>query len=283
MSRVNIEITLGVLLVLVTGVFLIIYGIQEEQRMEEFAEHQQAQAIEVGAELFDINCSGCHGKQGEGVLGLCPPLNDRYFFDDRIKDVGWSGSLEDYVVATVSSGRLNSTRPELYAGQGVPAMPAWSDEYGGPLRIDQIRDIAAFVANWEPTAPDRSQDFVIEGPPVGADITVELPEGDPVNGEVLATTKACAGCHVNTTTGPAWLADGSTPGIGARAETRYSEAGYNGNAEFGAAVPAGVDNRAEYSCCRGIFGGHHAGHLQPVAHSPGCRRSDCLYAFPPLR
>ena len=230
MSRINIEITLGVLLVLFTGIFIVLYGIREEQRMGEYVNHQEAQAIEVGAELFDINCSGCHGSQGEGVLGLCPPLNDRNFFDNRIKEVGWSGSLEDYIVATVSSGRLNSTRPELYAGQGSPAMPAWSEDYAGPLREDQIRNIAAFVVNWEATAPDRSQEQVLEGPPVGADIAVELPEGDPVNGEVLATTKACAGCHVNTTTGPAWLPSGDSPGIGARAESRYTEADYTGNA-----------------------------------------------------
>lgn len=230
MSRVNIEIALGVLLVAVTGIFIIIYGIQEQQRMEEFARHQEAQAIEVGAELFDNNCSGCHGAQGEGVLGLCPPLNDRYFFDNRINEVGWSGSLEDYIVAAVSSGRLVSTRPELYAGQGSPAMPAWSEQYGGPLREDQIRNIAAFVVNWEATAPDRGQEPVLAGPPVGTDITAELPEGDPANGEVLADSKACTGCHVNTTTGPAWLPSGETPGIGERAETRFTQADYTGNA-----------------------------------------------------
>ncbi|MGW8249039.1 MAG: c-type cytochrome [Anaerolineales bacterium] len=230
MSRVNLEIALGVVLVAVTGIFIIIYGLREQQRMEEFAQHQQAQAIEVGAVLFSNNCSGCHGTQGEGVLGLCPPLNDRYFFDSRIKDVGWSGSLEDYIVATVSSGRLTSTRPEQYAGQGTPAMPAWSEDYGGPLREDQIRSIAAFIVNWEATAPDRGQEPVLAGPPVGTDITVELPEGDPVNGEALAASKACIGCHVSTTTGPAWPPSGSTPGIGERAETRYTEADYTGNA-----------------------------------------------------
>lgn len=230
MSRVNIEITLGILLVLVTGIFIVVYGVQEQQRMEEFAKHQEAQAIEVGAELFDNNCSGCHGKQGEGVLGLCPPLNDRYFFDGRIKEIGWSGSQEDYIVATVSSGRLNSTRPELYAGQGIPAMPAWSDNYGGPLRDDQIRSIAAFVMNWESTAPDRGQEPEIAGPPVGTDITVELPEGDPLNGEALANSKACVGCHVNTATGPAWLPSGETPGIGDRAATRFTQSDYTGNA-----------------------------------------------------
>lgn len=230
MSRVNIEITLGIILVLLTGIFIVTYGIQEQQRMGEFALQQQAQAIEVGADLFDNNCSGCHGKQGEGIPGLCPPLNDRYFFDQRIKDVGWSGSLEDYIVATVSSGRLNSTRPEQYAGQGTPAMPAWSDNYGGPLREDQIRNIAAFVLNWQSTAPDRGQEPVLAGPPVGTDITVELPEGDAVNGEALANSKGCVGCHVSTTTGPAWAASGDNPGIGDRAALRIGQPDYNGNA-----------------------------------------------------
>jgi mono/diheme cytochrome c family protein len=230
MSRVNIEIALGVILVLITGVLVVVYGLQEEQRMEEFVHIQQAQSIEVGAELFDNNCSGCHGKQGEGVPGLCPPLNDRYFFDERIDDVGWSGSTEDYIVATVASGRLNSTRPEQYAGQGIPVMPAWSEDYGGPLREDQIRYIAEFVMNWESTAPDRGQAPVMAGPPVGTDIAVELPEGDPVNGEALANTQGCVGCHVSTATGPAWPPSAGVPGIGERAATIFSQPDYTGNA-----------------------------------------------------
>lgn len=230
MSRVNIEITLGVILVLLTAGLIINYGLREEERMRQFALHQKAQAIEVGAELYDNNCSGCHGKQGEGIPGLCPPLNDRYFFDSRIKDVGWSGSLEDYIVATVSSGRLTSTRPEQYAGQGKPAMPAWGDTYGGPLRIDQIRDIATFVMNWEATAPDRGQAPVLAGPPVGTDITIELPEGDPANGQKLATVQGCIGCHVSTNTGPAWAASAGVPGIGERAATRFTQPDYTGNA-----------------------------------------------------
>jgi mono/diheme cytochrome c family protein len=198
--------------------------------MARFEREQRAQAIEVGAELFDINCKGCHGPQGEGTPGLCPPLNDKYFFTGRLKDVGWSGSLEDYVVATVSSGRLASTRPDQYPGNVSPAMPAWSDHYGGPLREDQIRYIAAFVMNWESTAPDRQQAPVLAGPPVGTDITQQLPAGDAAKGEALATSQGCVGCHVASTTGPAWLPKPDQPGIGARAETRFTDAGYTGKA-----------------------------------------------------
>jgi mono/diheme cytochrome c family protein len=230
MSRVQLEIALGILLVLATGTILIYQGLIEEERMARFEREQRAQAIEVGAELFDINCRGCHGPQGEGTPGLCPPLNDKYFFTSRLKDVGWSGSLEDYVVATVSSGRLASTRPDLYPGNVSPAMPAWSDHYGGPLREDQIRYIAAFVMNWESTAPDRAQAPVLAGPPVGTDIAQQLPAGDAAKGEALATSQGCVGCHVASTTGPAWLPTPDQPGIGARAETRPNEPDYTGAA-----------------------------------------------------
>ncbi len=230
MSRVQLEISLGILLVLATGTILIYQGLLEEERMARFEEQQRAQAIEVGAELFDINCKGCHGPQGEGTPGLCPPLNDKYFFTDRLKDVGWSGSIEDYIVATVASGRLTSTRPELYPGNVRPAMPAWSEQYGGPLREDQIRFIAAFVANWEATAPDRQLAPVLAGPPVGTDITQELPAGDVVKGEALASSQGCIGCHVAGPTGPPWNPTADQPGIGDRAAARLTQSDYSGNA-----------------------------------------------------
>ena len=191
MSRFNLEILLGIILVSVTTVILVIYGFNEEDRMVHEGESQHAQAIEVGAGLFENNCSGCHGLKGEGITGLCPPLNDGQFFTTRMKEVGWSGSLEDYVISVVASGRAASTRPDEYAGQGNPAMPAWSDKFGGPLREDQIESIAQFVLNWESTA---LEEFVIE------DLATPPPspeeEADPVaRGQRVYLDSGCGGCH----------------------------------------------------------------------------------------
>jgi mono/diheme cytochrome c family protein len=159
--------------------------------MARFAVEHQAEAIEVGASLFETNCSGCHGLQGEGIAGLCPPLNDRHFLTERLREVGWAGTLEDYVVATVSSGRLTSTRPDQFAGQGKPAMPAWSEHYGGPLRDDQIRSISTFVMNWEATA---LEEVVLEELPTP---TVSAEEAaDPVaRGQQVYLDTGCGGCH----------------------------------------------------------------------------------------
>lgn len=231
MTRTQLEITLGILLILVSGSVLLYYGSRENERMSYFTEAQQAQAIEVGAELFESQCSRCHGPQGKGIQGVCPPLNDRYFFDQRLKVVGWSGSLEDYIIATASGGRLTSTRPELYPGNGTPAMPSFSDRFGGPLRDDQIRSIAAFILNWELTAELVQAPATPAGPSVGTDITKQLPAGNAQNGEALANSLGCTACHIATPTGPAWMASGSAPGIGTRAETRFKEADYAGKAQ----------------------------------------------------
>jgi mono/diheme cytochrome c family protein len=230
MNRINLQILLGALMVLITSVIVLVYGLNEEKRMEETARSQHARAIEQGATLFEAQCSRCHGTQGLGIPGLCPPLNERYFFDQRLKDGGWSGTQEDYIVATVSSGRLASTRPQQYPGQGTPAMPAFSDHYGGPLRDDQVRNIAAFIMNWQETAQTVVVPTPPAGPVVGTDITKELPEGDAAAGEALAASLGCTACHITTPTGPAWMPSADKPGIGERATTEYTLPEYTGKA-----------------------------------------------------
>jgi mono/diheme cytochrome c family protein len=215
MSRFNLEILLGIILVSLTTVILVVYGFNEEERMAEAGETQHARAIEVGASLFENNCSGCHGSKGEGIIGLCPPLNDAEFFTTRLKEVGWSGSLEDYIVSTVASGRTTSSRPDQFAGQGSPAMPAWSDQYGGPLRPDQINDISTFILNWEATA---LEEVVIETLATPTPSPEE--SNDPVaRGQRVYLDKGCGGCHTIEGLSAGTVGPNQTK-IGTVAETR---------------------------------------------------------------
>lgn len=229
-DRIQLQTIFGTLFILIITAVVIVYGLNERDRMEEFERAQQGRAIEAGATLFEAQCSRCHGTQGIGIPGLCPPLNDRYFFDQRMKDVGWNGTLEDYIVSTASSGRLSSTRPDQYPGQGVPAMPSFSQQVGGPLRDDQIRNIAAFIMNWEETASAIQEVPTPSGPIAGTDITKTLPEGDPQNGEILAQSFACTTCHIDAPTGPYWPASDTEPAIGERSGTRITQSDYTGQA-----------------------------------------------------
>lgn len=187
MTKTQIEISLGLLSVLIASTILVLIGLREQDRMETELARQQAEKIEVGAELFEANCSRCHGNQGLGIPGLAPALNEAEFFTDRLSQVGWEGTLEDYIIATVSSGRRTSTRPE-YVGAGVPAMPAWSQDLGGPLRPDQIRNIAQYILNFEKTAIEG---VVVEPLPTATPIA-----DDPVSrGRAVYDNTGCGACH----------------------------------------------------------------------------------------
>jgi ubiquinol-cytochrome c reductase cytochrome c subunit len=78
----------------------------------------------AGAELYQVNCQGCHGPMGEGRgLALYPAIPP-------------------------NSDVITATR------RGVgDSMPPFADANGGPLSDDEINQIMAYVRTWErPTA-----------------------------------------------------------------------------------------------------------------------------------
>lgn len=141
------KIGLGTLAVLV-GIALVLFLMAtENKRMEAQTASWDGRSIEKGAALFTANCSTCHGLDGKGLPSVAPALNSRYFFSQRIDDVGFSGTLKQYVKGTVHSGR-----PSKVSTQWVNVMPTWSNQVGGPLREDQIDHLVDFVLNWEEEA-----------------------------------------------------------------------------------------------------------------------------------
>ena len=163
----------------------------EAERLEHAAKYRHGLEIERGALLYDSNCRTCHGSKGEGIGQLGPPLSDKHFFTERVKEVGWQSSLEDYVTASTRHGRMMGTRP-IYAGNGSTAvMPAWSQAYGGPLRPDEILSISSFVMNWRETALGT---VVLEA--------LELPKTNPGDPQVIKRgeqvfRRSCNGCHAH--------------------------------------------------------------------------------------
>lgn len=152
MKHTQVQIITGLTMTVLLIFVLAAAAVQEEKRLEKASKRQQAIAIETGADLYEANCRTCHGSRGEGVGQLGPALGDKFFFTTRLSEVGWQDTLEAYIIAASSHGRIMATRPK-YVGNGLTVvMPPWLDQYGGPLRPDQIKNIAAFVLNWQPTA-----------------------------------------------------------------------------------------------------------------------------------
>lgn len=214
MKRVQLEIVLGTILVFFSVAIVIIMGIREPQRLADYVEQQRARQIEFGAGVFTTNCTRCHGTQGQGITGIAPSLRDEHFFAERVAEVGWPGTLEDYIVATVTKGVQVSTRPALYVGGIKPAMPTWSEKFGGPLREDQIRAVAVFIMNFEAYALGQVPTPV----PLAPLVDESTPEG---RGQAVFLQAGCIACHTITgissgTIGPV------LDGLASRAGTRVS-------------------------------------------------------------
>lgn len=143
-----VKIGLGTLFILLTLVIVAFQGlVVEEPRLEAQTASWEGRSIEIGAALYANNCASCHGLDGKGLPNVGPALHSRYFFTQRLEDVGWAGSLEQYVALTLHAGR-----PSKVDTQWVNVMPTWGNEFGGPLRADQIEHLVAYVLNWEEDA-----------------------------------------------------------------------------------------------------------------------------------
>ncbi|MFQ5814457.1 MAG: c-type cytochrome, partial [Anaerolineae bacterium] len=177
------NLTVGLLLTMAIVVIIVVIWVREPVRIASEAERQEARSIERGAVLFGGYCAGCHGLRGEGVAGLTPPLNVEDLWAGRA-DIQFYGTLHDYLYLTAAAGHTKF------------GMPAWSDDYGGPLRSDQIEDLVRLIMNWQGPQPEGVRPEATPTP--GGAPTEEVPapprKADAVNGTALFANW-CAACH----------------------------------------------------------------------------------------
>ena len=177
---IDSRILVGLLAILISISGMVYIGIGEADRQAEFTRAFHGRSVEAGAALYTQYCVECHGLKGEGGIG--PTLNSKYFFEQRLADVGYQGSMKSFLTLTIRGGRPVKSDPTY--GR---TMPTWSIDYGGPLRNDQIDNIVTYVMNWQEAAPDL-------GGPSGepASVSGDTPEE---RGKNLFTAMACVGCH----------------------------------------------------------------------------------------
>lgn len=175
-------------------------ALREPARLERFTDARLGRQIESGAHLFEGNCATCHGVEGKaeecydassgepiGCIGL--PLNYAPLLCEdvslRMEAMKWEGSKEAFIQATLVSGRYGTE------------MPTWSQDFGGPLRNDQIVDLTQYILNWHTEELCATPIVVYDWPETVEDFTAEFPEGDATRGEELFLTYGCTGCHGN--------------------------------------------------------------------------------------
>ena len=174
------------LLVLLLGLMLTggLYAAFSPAQADTTASNEEL--VQEGRELFLVNCSFCHGQNGEGVRTidgnqLGPSL------------IGTGAAAVDFQVGT---GRMPMAQP----GQQAPRKePSFSDE--------ETAAMAAYVASLGPgpAIPDES-DYSIEG------LSAEEREEAIVRGGQIFLTN-CTACHNFTGSGGALPRGGYAPRI----------------------------------------------------------------------
>lgn len=198
------KIGLAILSLLATMVLILFQMVIENPRMEAQTASWDGRSIETGASLYRANCSSCHGLEGMGLPNVAPAVNSRYFFTQRLADVGFAGTTAQYVELTIASGR-----PSKINSQWAAVMPTWHTSYGGPLRDDQVKHLRNFVMNWEEGALKQTaetdpwqffDDAPSAGSPYGETAEADEAEAEAAEGSVrppqeVFVSSGCIGCH----------------------------------------------------------------------------------------
>jgi mono/diheme cytochrome c family protein len=124
--------TAGVIVLLLLVIAFPLYKAVESTRRSSALASEQAALISSGRQLWGLNCASCHGTNGQGVDA--PALNSKEFLQ----------GVTDQQVHGIVAGGVPGT-----------AMPAWWNEYGGPLTDQQIEAIVTYIRSWTKTAPSR--------------------------------------------------------------------------------------------------------------------------------
>ncbi|MCL4265533.1 MAG: c-type cytochrome [Anaerolineae bacterium] len=227
----QVKVVIGTVAFMLTMVVLGYAALREPTRLEDFAGAAHGRSVEQGAYLYINNCATCHGLDGTATSGLengCRdangdpnclglPLNNYFLLcgnpPRRSIDLGWQGTTENLIKRTVAAGR-------------GAIMPAWSNDFGGPMRPDQVQNVTNYVLNWgsEELCAEEPVTFPWPefGPGAAAEFQaltdpVEIVAGDPELGAQAYLSNGCNACHgipdgdVAATVGPS-LTDVATNG-----------------------------------------------------------------------
>ncbi len=126
-GKIENRITVGLISLVLTMVFLGWAAINEGGRMQAFQQMEGARAIEQGAILFAANCTSCHGLDGRGLAGKAPGLNNPMLFGhDFFPDVTKQISDLNFSVGQPPQP-TNSSNPSSDAATGSSPSAQTSD------------------------------------------------------------------------------------------------------------------------------------------------------------
>jgi mono/diheme cytochrome c family protein/plastocyanin len=124
----------GALIMLaVVSLMIPVFWITESNAQAIAKVQQHTTAVDRGARLFAQYCFQCHGINGQGLVGA--KLNGNPAVN-KLTDAD--------ILRIISGGVANTADPSQFV------MPAWSEQYGGPLTQTDIQYLFALIRSADP-------------------------------------------------------------------------------------------------------------------------------------
>jgi mono/diheme cytochrome c family protein len=206
--RLTRALQAGLLLLAVSAIGLPLYWLGEPSRQEGAVAEFDRVFVTRGSHLFatteegGYNCAGCHGP--EGVGGVAPPFSLSDADGEFVASVTWRAPALNTVLLRYSEEEVRQIL--TYGRPGTP-MPAWGVAGGGPLTVQQIDYLIAYLGSIQITAEEARTEIE-----AGLRETLGLEDGAPIDytdprvGEALfhlglgstdvaSGAFSCARCH----------------------------------------------------------------------------------------
>ncbi|HEY1349127.1 MAG TPA: c-type cytochrome [Ktedonobacteraceae bacterium] len=124
----------GALIMLsIVSLMIPVFWIMETDGQTQAKIQQNNVAVSQGAALYALYCVQCHGVNGQGGAG--PKLNG---------NPAVNGLSDTDLMRIIEAGVPNANNPSQFL------MPAWSDQYGGPLSNPQVQYLFALIRSADP-------------------------------------------------------------------------------------------------------------------------------------
>jgi len=128
----------GALIMLaIISLMIPVFWIMESNGQAMAKVQQHDTDVQRGAALFAQYCYQCHGLTGQGGTG--PKLNG----NDTVNKLS-----DNDILRIISGGIYDPANPG--GPNSTPLMPAWSEQYGGPLTQDQIQYLFDLIRSADP-------------------------------------------------------------------------------------------------------------------------------------
>src|SRR5215831_540894 len=123
----------ALIMLAVVSLMIPVFWITEANSQAAYALRQHTTDVSRGAALFAQYCFQCHGINGQGLIG--PKLNGNPAVNKL---------TDDDIIRIISGGIADTADPSKLL------MPAWSEQFGGPLTQIDIQYLFALIRSADP-------------------------------------------------------------------------------------------------------------------------------------